>query len=101
VLGPDGYGKAWASRDLIDGDVWVRVGLIADPTPPSKQYVPPLPVPKVPDIPACASTLKPRAVAAVHRQPAANPPPGPLAATMGGMASLMGLVILRVVRRES
>jgi phospholipid/cholesterol/gamma-HCH transport system substrate-binding protein len=103
AVGPDGYGKAWASRDVIDGDVWVRVGLIADPTPPSQQYVPPLPVPKVPPIAACASTLQPRTVAAAGSSPRPAPTPSPrvLAATMGGMPLLLGFLVLRVVRRSA
>lgn len=101
-IGPEGYGRVWESRDVIDGDVWVRVGLVADPTPPSQQYVPPLPVPDVPEIPACTTSLPPTAQAAAPApRPASDPSPRTLAATMGGMASLLGLLVLRVVRRES
>jgi phospholipid/cholesterol/gamma-HCH transport system substrate-binding protein len=54
---PAGYGAAWASRDELESGVWVRVGNIANPNNPARQYVPPIPVPARPDVAACESPL--------------------------------------------
>lgn len=54
---PAGYGAAWASRDVLPDGVWVRVGNIVNPTNPSRQYTPPIPVPSRPTVGPCQSPL--------------------------------------------
>ena len=55
--GREGFDDVFASRDEGPDGVWVRVNLLEDPTNPAKQYNPPLDLPLVPDVPACASNL--------------------------------------------
>ena len=68
---PAGFGALWDTRDVEpDGSIWIRVGLVANPTNPPPQYVPPSEVPPGPAIPPCESPLQP-----------ASPPYTPLSAT--------------------
>jgi phospholipid/cholesterol/gamma-HCH transport system substrate-binding protein len=55
--GKQAFDDVFATRDTEPDGVWVRVNLLEDPTNPAPQYVPPKPLPAVPDVPACASTI--------------------------------------------
>jgi len=55
--GRTGFDDVFATRDDDPDGVWVRVNLMANPTNPPPQYIPPKPLPAVPDVPACASSI--------------------------------------------
>ncbi|MEY2404821.1 MAG: phospholipid/cholesterol/gamma-HCH transport system substrate-binding protein [Acidimicrobiaceae bacterium] len=57
VNGKEAFDDVFATRDQEPDGVWVRVNLLEDPTNPAPQYVPPKPLPDVPAVPACASTI--------------------------------------------
>lgn len=73
---PEAFGYTAAAVDHeADGD-WVRVNLLTEPTSNPEVYVPRKTLPVVPSIPACASELRPVAVA----------PAGSSSAPTGGSA---------------
>lgn len=84
---PAGYGAAWNARDVIDGDVWVRVGNITNPNNPARQYTPPIPVPSPPAVPACSSPLAPAGSASSVAGQAAAAVPVDLPGDGGGGSS--------------
>lgn len=113
--GRTGFDDVFATRDQEADGVWVRVNLMATPTNPPPEYIPPRPLPNVPDVPACASNLSavshgpdfvPSQVEAAATT-ASGLGSGNLAATGGvafvGVAGLsMGtaLIIRRIARAE-
>ena len=98
---PAGFGAAWASRDELDSGVWVRVGNIANPNNPPRQYTPSVPVPTPPTVAECASSLGGDG-AAVEGQAAAAVPVdlGPIdgdGGAGGGAGQLLLPVLLLLV----
>lgn len=60
---PAAFAAVWDARDIEAEGVWVRVGMIADPTesrPPT--FVPPRALPPVVPAPACVSNVRPSGV---------------------------------------
>jgi phospholipid/cholesterol/gamma-HCH transport system substrate-binding protein len=55
--GKQGFDDVFATRDTEPDGVWVRVNLLENPNNPATQYVPPKPLPDVPAVPPCTSTI--------------------------------------------
>ena len=55
--GPTGFNYVYATRDVEDDGVWVRVNLLTNTDEAPEAYSPPHQLPAVPTIPACVSTL--------------------------------------------
>jgi phospholipid/cholesterol/gamma-HCH transport system substrate-binding protein len=55
--GKSGFDLVVAAIDNEADGPWARVNLMATPTDPAPQYVPPHALPAVPQVPACASTI--------------------------------------------
>jgi ABC-type transporter Mla subunit MlaD len=55
--GKQAFDEVFSTRDEEPDGTWVRVNLLEDPSNPAPQYVPPKPLPPIPEVPACASTI--------------------------------------------
>jgi hypothetical protein len=58
-FGPPAFGGAFDSRDVQPDGIWIRVGMVTNPSHPPVQYVPPRTLPGVRAASACTSPLTP------------------------------------------
>jgi phospholipid/cholesterol/gamma-HCH transport system substrate-binding protein len=108
--GKAGFDLVVQAGDQEPDGLWARVNLMADPTNPAPQYVPPHELPAVPAVPACTSNLSTArpadivpaklAAATTTRQPAL-PATGGVA--LAGTAALLlaAAAVLRWVHRAA
>jgi phospholipid/cholesterol/gamma-HCH transport system substrate-binding protein len=102
-MGPKAYSQLLDATDVEPDGRWIRVGLIANPDNPPKQYDPPKPLPPIPNVPGCNSPLRPAAstgTRSIDLRPASQTLPftGGSMAILFGTIFVLGLAITRSVR---
>jgi phospholipid/cholesterol/gamma-HCH transport system substrate-binding protein len=100
-VGPVGLARPFEVRDVLPDGVWVRVGVVTNPSNPPRQYVPPVPVPEAPAVPPCDSDLRPVGVqSASAPAPASTAPPVQTLGFAGGLAAAAAAVVVRLSGRR-
>lgn len=108
-IGPRAFAGLWDSTDLdANGNLWVRVGFVAQQENAPKQFTPPHQLPTAPKVEPCTSPLRPVSVAGgAERSTPVGGGGGALPATggaplvMGGLALLAAALGARHVRLRS
>lgn len=93
-IAPTAFARVWDVRDVEPDGVWVRVGFVAQPNNPPKQYDPPraLAGPRPPTV--CGSVLRTRAAGVDYRPADTAAAPRSLPATGAGTGGGVALVLV-------